>query len=551
MSRTPSLRAFVAAAVAVPALWLLVNAARPLAYDDPQFLTWARAISPMPGDSVPACTNWESYGETLADAYAHYPPGWAILLAGMRRITGESPFGLRLLQWPFAAAFLLGVALLAARTGASPWAAFWLAASSPLFVLTGATVMPDLACVAAAVLGLALWTAGDTRSRIAAGVLLAVSGQLKQNALPLFGLLLLPDPGGRRPRLRDIAIAAAAGILACAYPPVEPRAAMAGGALAHARWVLAWAWEPALLLPKFAYLLALAAALAVFPAAWIAARAPGGSRPSRWLAGVAAVFALSLAGAWKFVPLPGGSVAPVPPGAGALWFFASIALLLGWAWGALPAAAKSREGRWWIAWIVLVAAGYMAGAPFPAARFLIALLPPLAVLLARGLAERRAVLAVVVAGNLWLSLSLAHGDNRLASFLRDAAGRGALSGAGCGLQLVTNGQWGFRYYVERAGGRVLAAADEELPRGAALLAPATIPHLPTSPTLEARCVVVEAIADEPSVLQRSVFPFRPLASRAHSASFQGGHCWLPYALSRGSVETVTVYCVKPLRSRRR
>jgi hypothetical protein len=541
-------RAIIAAAVLVPAVWLILNAARPLHYDDPQFLLWAKAIAPMQGDGVPALVNWEKYGETLGDSYAHYPPGWAILLAGLRRLAGDSPFGLRALEWPLSAVFLFACALLGARAGAPPWTVFWLAATSPLFLLSALNVMPDLGCFAFAVLGLALWTGGGPVARLAGAACLVLSGQLKQTALPLFGLLLLPGPDGRRPRLRDLAIAGAAGLFSCWYPRVVPGAS-SGTAGEHAWWVLAYAWEPALLLPKAGYLLAVCAATVAFPAGWIVADYSR-RRPGRGVVGgAAAVLVLALLGAWKYVRLPNGSVAPVPAGWEAVWFVSAIALFLGWAASALPAAARSPAGRWLLAWLVLTTAGYAAGAPFPACRFLIGLLPPLAILLAPALAGRRGAFAAVLAGNVWLSASLAHGDFRLAAFLRDAANRGAALAAGRHVPLVTTGQWGFRYSVELAGGRILGSPVEPLPAGAILLVPETIPQLVLPPALAARSIVLETWTGEPSVWQTSVFPVRPLATRAHSASFQGGHCWLPYAVSRGSVERVTAYLVRGVHRR--
>ena len=114
---------------------------------------------------------------------------------------------------------------------------------------------------------------------------------------------------------------------------------------------------------------------------------------------------------------------------------------------------------------------------------------------------------------------------------------------------MTTGQWGFRYSVELAGGRILGSPVEPLPAGAILLVPETIPQLVLPPALAARSIVLETWTGEPSVWQTSVFPVRPLATRAHSASFQGGHCWLPYAVSRGSVERVTAYLVRGVHRR--
>lgn len=542
-----SLRTLAAASVIVPAVWIALNHSRPFAYGDVDFLYWVEALAPRAGEVPPQHVNCRFYGETLGDLWAHSPPAWPLLLAGLRRIGVDTAFACRWLELPFAALFLFSCCLLAARVGVPEWTAFWLAATSPLFLLTSVTVMPDLPGLGLATLGIALWAGEGGGGRLAGAVCMVLSGQLKQTFLPLFGLLLLPGPSGRWPRPRYLLVAVAAFLLACRYPQVEPAAATAGTPAEHVSWLISFWWEKPLLLPKFAYMLAVFAATVAFPAVWILADEPGRARRNRWLAGTAVVAVLFMIGAWKFVRLPEGSVAPVPPGWEGPWFYAAIALALGWSFSSLPAAARSYRGRWVLMWLALAAAGYELGANFPRCRFLLGLLPPIVLLVAPAMARGRLALAVTVAGNLWLSVSLAHSDIRLGGFFRESAARAADIAAARELPLVTIGQEGLRREIENNGGRVLERADEPLPAGAVLVVPDSVSQLPFPPMLRARSSAIQTWTGAPSKWQDRLLVARSVAYRRYSAAFAGGHCWLPYAITRDSLEGITVFLIPPSR----
>jgi hypothetical protein len=547
------------AATAVPALWLAA-AGRPFHVDDPLFLAWARAIAPLPGEFTPARLDWDLEPETLADATRHYPPGWALLLAGARRILeGDSAEWMRWLSWPFAATGLAGCARLAAAFGAPPRTVFWLCATSPLFLVPLPSIMPDIACLGPGVLGLALWlSARATRERAVAAVLVALSAQMKQTVLPLLPLLFWPPPPGRRPDdppAARLGIAAAACVLAGLFPPVPPHD-RPGSLADQLAWILPWAWSAPLLLPKLAYALHTASALAVFPAGIAAAFLGGrpGAAPLERRHGLAlgagAVFLLALAGAWKVTRFPTGSIPDADGDATTLWFHGALAVFIGWGYRILSAAPPGPPRGPLLAWLGLVLAGALVGSPFPAARFSVFLLPPLAVLFALDLRRldprvRRAALAAALLGNAWLSVSLAWNDAAFARFAVQAARRGAAEAESAGVPLRTTGQWGLRRAVEEAGGR-LAGRDELLPQGALLLHPEVTDHRP----LPAAAWTRRSGSEEAWTLSRSgvagvLFPAAPLAPAVRAASFHGGHVWFPYTLTADRLERIRVRRVAP------
>jgi hypothetical protein len=259
---------------------------------------------------------------------------------------------------------------------------------------------------------------------------------------------------------------------------------------------------------------------------------------------------LVAAGWWGEAPRAAGSVAPVAAGLSAAWFAA--ALVAWFAWGSLRRGGRAAAGSPWpVWWTALAAVGYVAGAPFPAARFLVFLLPPLAAWFALdatrrfGRAGAGLVLGATVAGNLWLSVSLARADFVFARFARDAAAGGALEARQQGLPLITTGHWGLQYYVELAGGRVLARATDRLPRGAILLEPAMTDHLGLPERIEGRQRggTWEAAPRLPAGLAAACF------SGPDAASWYGGDVWLPFALGRAPVERMRVFRILPAGTR--
>jgi hypothetical protein len=256
-------------------------------------------------------------------------------------------------------------------------------------------------------------------------------------------------------------------------------------------------------------------------------------------------------GAWDRRPFALGELAPVRVGATAAWFAVAIAARVAWhharpaAGGGRPAAAE----RWRLGWVVLVTAGYLIGAPFPAARFLIFLLPPVAAGLVVGIGRRLAprpaavVLALTVAGNVWLSVSLAAADDAFARFAAVAARRGALAAGTARARLLTTGHWGLQHHVEAAGGAALDRGRDRDARGVMVLEPAETDHAPLPRPLADRLIEAGAWRAPVAGLLRWL-PVRAVW-RAGAASFHGGHVWLPYALAGGPPESVRLLVERP------
>lgn len=554
--RLPHRWSLPAAAAIVPALWIVAQTSKPLTIDDPLFLYWARAIVPPAAGAAGIPVNWDRLDESLGQAVAHYPPGWALALGWMRRLLGEGEAMLRWLQWPFAAMFLLGVARLAGTLGASRWAVLALCGTSPLFLLPAASLMPDLACAGPAVFGAAVWVGARGSGGLAAGaVFMVLALQMKPTALVLVPLLLLaPAVHGTRFTVR-LAIAVATVVAGGMYPPVATSAASPGGWFEHV--LGAWAAAaPGRSGALTGYFLLVCAGCAIFPAAWLlAASAP---RPGRApvpferaaFLGIAAVAVPGWLGMWGAVSSPGARFAAVPPGLGALWFYGALAGFVAWLVRGRETWADNARARWLFGWLAVSLAGALAGAPFPAARFFIFVLPALAILLvldADRLARRAraAVLVAACLGNLAVSVSLAVNDAAFADAARDAAARAGGKSRGLGLPLVTTGQWGLRWYVEREGGRAWGAAADDLSRGAILLVPRITDHRELPARIRARMRRL-AVWEFPGLPIGKILPFpRPLAPPERAASFHGGHYWLPYSFWNGWLERIDVYRVDP------
>jgi hypothetical protein len=538
------------------AAWIWVNSEKPAQVDDVFFLMWARTISPLAGESPVTVSNWERFGEPMLDTTRNYSPGWAIVLSLARRYTGES--GLHWLQLPFALMFLAGCVILGRSFGAPPGAVLALCATSPFFLLPTTGFMADIPCLGTGILGLALWIAFPSIGwKIAAGLLLALSGQIKQTILPLFPLLLITPSGGLVRDRRLWLIAAGAFFLAGFYPNVPPHDPETNTLIGHALWILRSYWNPALVMPRCAYGLAAVGATAFFPFAFaLAVFFPGHGeafypRVRAMAFGAITIPALALLGAWKGCRFATGVVTATPPTANTLWFYLSIAVFVAWA---LLAGARmgSPALRRLVAWIALATGGYLAGTVFPATRFLIVLLPPLAIVFVLDLRGRlkvgaaTAIVALAAVGNLWLSVSLARSDFLFARFGRDAAIRAARLAADRGLPLVTTGSWGLRHYVELSGGLVLPSATEPLQRGAILLEPETTDHRAVPAGLRKRARRTETWSEPAPSGWLPFMPVRTLPPPVATASFYGGHVWLPYGFSRAPLERIRVMEIRPL-----
>jgi len=547
---------------------MAVGAKKPVHVDDAFFLYWARAIAPLAGEKPIGYINWERFEEPFRDQTQHYMRGWAILLAGVRRATGEDVRILHWLMWPFATMFLAGVFLLARRCGAPPWGTMLLCAASPPFLLPAASLMADIPGMGLGMLGLGLWMAfPSTGGRIVAALLLALGAQMKQTVLVLFPLLLF-EPSGRIVRgKREWILFLGALVLAGIYPDVPPHDREGSSIFAHVSWILQSTWNPGLIRPKVSYLLAACGALMLNPPAlgWslLGRREPGpGSRYKAVVLGLLALPVLALAGFWKAWRDGRISLAATPGSRNDLWFFFAIAVFIAWALVAFRRRGRADSGGtagatpWLRLWLGFAAAGFLGATFFPTARHLIALMPALAMIFLSDLRDNagprtaRIGFALVLAGNFWLGLSLARSDHVFAAWDRTAAFRGAGIAGAKHLPLVTTGSWGLRYYTELKGGRVLENATEPLAGGAVILCPRFTDHRVLPAALRKRGRIVETL-EGPAAPSWPWLPVRTIPLPRTVSSFHGGHVWFPYAFSRLSVETIEVIELGRLSTARR
>jgi hypothetical protein len=161
----------------VPAALLLPFLDKAFNIDDPFFLEYARVLLSRP--LHPFELSFFFDGGPTAVLLQPQPLGWSFLLAGARALFGESEPWLHLLNVGFALLGLHGLREIADRLGVSAPAACWLFASSSVFLCLGSTIMPYLAWSALSLAALARLIRGVDEGRtadlIAAGMLAAAA----------------------------------------------------------------------------------------------------------------------------------------------------------------------------------------------------------------------------------------------------------------------------------------------------------------------------------------------------------------------------------------
>jgi hypothetical protein len=161
----------------VPAALLLPFLDKAFNIDDPFFLEYARVLSSRP--LHPFGLTFFFNGGPTAVLLQPQPLGWSFLLAGARALFGESEPWLHLLNVAFALLGLHALREIAVRLGVSAPAACWLFAGSSVFLCLGSTIMPYLAWSALSLAAMARVIRGVDERRtadlVAAGVLAAAA----------------------------------------------------------------------------------------------------------------------------------------------------------------------------------------------------------------------------------------------------------------------------------------------------------------------------------------------------------------------------------------
>jgi hypothetical protein len=550
------------------ALWIGLNAAKPVHTDDSFFLYWARVISPLPGDQPMKYFNWARYEEPMAAETRHAAPGWAIALSGIRHLAGERLAVLHWLQWPFAVMFLAGVFMLARTLGAPAWTAMFLCGTSPVFLLPAASLLGDIPAMGLGILGLAVWTGSvKISARLAGAVLLALAGQMKMSSLVLYPLLVIRPGGGISRSRMDWVLALSSLVFAATYPDVPPHGPESTFIAGNIAWIINSAWNPGLLSVKLSYLAASCGSLVV-PVLPLALSVvfrtdlkKASDRVRVFILGICAIPLLSLAGFWKGQAWSAqlnqsglgtvGQIDTVPPTLNTLWFYLVIALFISWGMMALRPG-RPGPARWMKAWLLCASAGFLGATLFPAVRHLIPVLPALVLVFLADTGEfcgaraARILALMAIAGNLWLGLSLSINDTVFARFCVDSVDRAGQDAKARNLPLVTTASWGMRYYTEKAGGRVLESSSETLPTGAVVLVPRLTDRRVLPARLAKRGREMWAMTCPPSRKWPLILPVQTIPPVQALGGFHGGFVWFPYAFTRAPTEMAKALEIRPL-----
>lgn len=517
---------------------------RPLHIDDPLFVWMAQHIVEHPFDPYGFTANW--YGtEMPMAAIMQNPPLTAYLLAAGGSILGWSERALHAVFLLPAAGAAIGAYEVARRLCPHPLLAALATVLTPVFLVSGTSLMSDMLLLCLWVWAVALWLRGvddDNTGALAGTAVLVCFAELTK----YFGACLIP-------LLAVYALAKHRRFGLWTVWLAVPALALAGfewwTATRYGHGLLAAAGDyAAVTISETGVPIGTRAmsALAFLGGSlvWPVVSAPWRWRAPVWIGGLGLTAVMTWAVFMILDPLPDRHPLLLAPQA---WVWCQATF---WAAGGLAALGmavtdvwKRRDaGAWLLAsWV----AGTLAFAAFinwtVAARSLLPLAPALAILFARRPEERgarggarlplRMGLALVPAGALALLLAqvdFAHARavNQVVRAVRETHWRP-------GATTWFEGHWGFQYYMERHGARALDRKTPRFARGDLLIVPANNTNARRPPANVARPAGgVEARGS------RWLSVFNPAAG-AGFYSFDAGP--LPFALGEVPPETATVY----------
>ena len=500
--------------------------ARPVQGDEVNYIDIARHILDHP--LTPLNFEYVFQGVRFDMAGHLHPPLNAYLIAMLWWLRGDfSLFTTHAAYLLFSIATSFGAYALAARFTRRPlWAAL-LVASAPVVQVAANTVESDAPALAFLVCGAALFLAGRW---LPAAVALSLAGLTALQTLVIVPILLFyfgfrtSDRGSdHSSRLKSAirnpqcAMAAAAPFLVWgAWQLVQfallgrlPVAVMGGYLASPAHW--------GRLGMKAASVAALVQHLGVLVVFMPLAFVHGRSKQRPYIA--ASLFAPGLLIAvlirgyawWERLLL-------------ALFFWLGIQTLR-WLWARrfsapLPA--------WWcLAYFGFALAAFFAGS----ARYLLPLAVPLAILVVCELYTRPGRLAAALVINVALGLALSHADYE---FARAYAGLEPPPGA----SFLVNGEWGFRYQMTRAGGRMIEPASVPAP-GEWIVASDLCLGAGYDSTAEAVAVRLKSV----ELWMRT--PLRLVDRYARSGYSSSGFGLLPFSFSGQPLDRITYYKTSP------
>lgn len=466
----------IAALAGVVLICLVPFAGRAFNIDDPLFLWMGKQIQAHPGDPYGFSVNWYGFEEPIAQVSKNPPLNsyWLALL-GSRLGWHEVPLHLGSLVPALAAA--LGVYLLARELCRRPLLAALATVFTPVFLVSGTTVMADVLLLAFWIWAIFLWVRGVRRrshvAMAASGLLVILAALTKY-----FGMFLIPLLAAysvaRERRLRwDLGYLLVPVLLLVGYQ-LATRAAYGHGLLLDAftyasRYESPYGrWSIPKALMGVAYAGACMSVVLCF--AW------------RLWSRTALALGLGLAAAVTVLVLSAGGIGSWSLPASTGWL---LAIQLG-LWAAVGAGvlalmigdfARRRDAEAWL--LLLWSGGTLAFSFFgnwtTNGRVLLPAAPAVAMLIVRRLDERgtpagkaglpvanlrAAALPLIAAAA--LSLAVAAADDELAGTARRAAQEICRGHAKPSRTIWFEGHWGFQYYMQDLGAKALVMNSTSL-----------------------------------------------------------------------------------------
>jgi hypothetical protein len=432
---------------------LLLALDRPVMVDDTLFLKAAAQILHDPLRPYDFVVNWYGWPEWFWDVFKN-PPGVSYWLAAAQALGAKSERALHLTLWPFAIAAVVGGVRLAQRfVDEAEWVtAAWVA--TPAFLVSAATLMADVPALALSLWGMSLWIEGvdEDSSRLRRTGALLVGGAVivKYTALVAVAalaayVLVTRERDGRR----------GLGDLWLASLPSFGWGLLTLGTMERVHMVDALVLGGGGFDPNPGWFAHRAVALLTFLAgsgvAVVLLASGALRRAALAIAGIAVAVGViaALATPWIWPPkaLPPGTLFFV----GA--FAAAGALVLG---RAFVESGEDRDARFLAVWAGLQILFLWLWSWTIAARFVLPLLVPVTLLLARGLARDRArrapvMLGAAVAVSLLAAIVVLRADDFAGELPRRALPKLGAQMRAEGRRPWFVGAWGFQYYAEAAG----------------------------------------------------------------------------------------------------
>jgi 4-amino-4-deoxy-L-arabinose transferase-like glycosyltransferase len=231
----------------------------------------------------------------------------------------------------------------------------------------------------------------------------------------------------------------------------------------------------------------------------------------------------------------------------AAFFGCGVVLLAEALWPQPPnpsdSTSEAADSAFLATWLLIALGGALFVLPFGTARYMLPALPPLWILLARKVeamagtpGRLRLAVGLTVMQGLALSAILGVADEEYAGRYRAVASSLRQSYPERTLWFV--GEWGFRYYMTREGGKYLTSLDDTPQDGDIIARPMIAGMHAMSPDLRRRIVRLQDIR------LQSRWPVRLMNFDGKAGYYSHHWGYLPWALSRAPLEEIEIFEVR-------